>query len=103
MHRFVRVPTRVGAAAALVAVAVISAGCGGDLPTRSVSGTVTVGGQPLKRGAITFVSTVGNKDPYMAIIEDGKYTTEPIPVGLCKVTINVPAPRPSAGAEDMPA
>jgi hypothetical protein len=103
MHRSVRVPPRVGAAAALVALALAPAGCGGDLPTRPVSGTVTIGGQPLKRGAITFVSTVGNKDAYMAIIDDGKYTTPPIPVGLCKVTINIPPPRPGSGGEGMAA
>jgi len=101
MYRFVR--ARVGAVAALAGVVLLSAGCGGDLPTRPVSGTVTVGGKELKRGSITFVSTVGNKDAYTAVIEDGKYKTEPIPVGLCKITVIVPPPRPGEGGHDMPA
>jgi len=67
--------------------------------TGAVSGTVTVGGHKLKRGAITFVSTVGNKDAYPAEINDGEYTTPPIPVGLCRITITVPPARPAGGGD----
>jgi hypothetical protein len=101
MHAFARAPSRVGLAAALLGVAAVSAGCGGDPPSYPVSGTVTVGGLPLKRGQITFVSTVGKKDPFSALIEDGKYKTDqPIPAGLCKVTITSLPERPGAGGGD---
>lgn len=73
-------------AAALAAVLALTAGCG-PAPTGSVSGTVTVAGQPVPNGLITFSSEVGKRDSFSAAILNGKYTTEPMPVGVAKITI----------------
>src|SRR5262245_2998889 len=69
----------------LALMTALGAGCGS--PPGTVSGTVKVNGQPLPKGLITFLSEVGNKDPYSAQIIDGKYQTSPIPAGPAKVMI----------------
>jgi hypothetical protein len=90
-------------ARAAVAVALLSGisllvGCGPP-PTGTVSGTVTVGGQTVQNGLITFVPEKG--ESCSAAILDGKYTTGPIPAGPCKVAvINRPA-NPSAGGNEV--
>jgi hypothetical protein len=69
-----------------VAIAVLlPTGCG--QATGRVKGTIKVGGVPLKRGLITFLSDSGKKDAFAAAIIDGVYETDPIPVGEAKVYI----------------
>jgi hypothetical protein len=48
---------------------------------------VTVGGQPVPQGTITFIPEGGKRDPYTAAIIDGKYKTDEIPAGPTKVMI----------------
>lgn len=80
---------RAAVVAALLSGVALLVGCG-PTPTGTVSGTVTVGGQPIQNGLITFVPEKG--ESASAAILDGKYTTGPIPVGPCKVSvINRPA------------
>jgi hypothetical protein len=92
---------RVTACAALLAGTVLSASCTGSA-TGTVKGKITVNGQPLPDGLITFESEVGNKDPFSAAVKDGAYETGPIPVGLCKVSvIQNKVPRPAAPGNDL--
>jgi hypothetical protein len=60
----------------------LAVGCGGK---GKVSGTVTLDGQPLPAGTITFVPSKG---PGAAgKIEDGKYSVTGVPVGKMTVTV----------------
>ncbi len=76
---------RLGSWAVLVGTLVLCAGCG-DPNTSTVTGTVTVDGEPLAEGAIRFdpkdgaVATSGNQ------IKDGKFTVVG-PPGIKKVVI----------------
>jgi hypothetical protein len=88
------------AAVGTLALAISSlAGCGSG-GTGVVAGKVTVGGQPLKEGLVTFSSEVGNRDVYNAAIRDGEYRTDPIPCGLAKITVYPPYPGPRMTAEE---
>ena len=63
-----------------VAVAALATGCKPDGPTRyPVSGTVTVGGQPLVKGLITFDPDRSKRPDGpqgFAFVEGGKYDTD---------------------------
>lgn len=87
--------------AAVALTAVLSASCGGG--SSKVSGRITVNGQPLPDGLITFESDVGNRDAFSAAIKDGIYETGEIPAGPCKVTvIHSAVPRPTVtGGNDL--
>lgn len=61
-----------------------SAGCG--KPT-FVTGTVTYEGQPVEKGAISFVPKEGQGPTAGAMIEGGKYRVEPIKPGIKVVQI----------------
>lgn len=92
---------RAAAFAAVAAAALLSASCGGG-GTGTVTGKITVNGQPLPNGLITFLSEVGNQDPFPAYIKDGLYETGQIPAGPCKVTIShSDFTRPSAPENDL--
>lgn len=58
-----------------------SVGCGGESEGVEVQGTVTVNGQPVDNGAITFVPSAGGSKKGGTVIEGGKYTV-PASVGL---------------------
>lgn len=71
----------------LLALSLLAAGCGGsDLAT--VTGTVTVDGEPAKVGAIAFFAADGRAPSAGAPIIDGRYSAEVSP-GLCHVQIRV--------------
>ncbi|MBA4189269.1 MAG: hypothetical protein C0467_14830 [Planctomycetaceae bacterium] len=67
--------------AALVVLGAVSLpGCGGGVERHSVSGAVTLGGQPVPAGEITFEpdASKGNNGPgSVARIRNGRYQTEP--------------------------
>jgi hypothetical protein len=65
------------------------AGCGPSDGMVQVSGTVSLDGQPLDKGAITFTPTDGKSPTAGATIEAGKYTTR-VPKGTSKVSITSP-------------
>lgn len=71
------------AVAALFVFAVV--GCGGPVEG-TISGTVTMDGQPLKEGLIRFEPTGPNAHPVDVPITDGKYTATLAP-GEAKVSI----------------
>ncbi len=63
------------------------AGCSADTKHGSVSGTVTLDGQPLASGNIRFVPADGQTATADAFIADGKYTAR-VPVGNKRVSIS---------------
>jgi hypothetical protein len=67
-------------------------GCGGGPPTGTVSGTVTLDGQPLKTGTVTFVTSENRQ--YHGTIQEGAYRVEKVPIGEVKIAISVPTPPP---------
>lgn len=81
---------------ALWAAAVFAAAGCGPPPTGTVSGVVKVGGQPVASGLITFESEVGKRDVFSAAVIDGKYATDPIPVGPTKVSVVTRQGNPAA-------
>ena len=89
------------AAGAVAGAGALTAGCGGG-GSGVVTGSVSVGGQPLRDGLITFVSQTGKRDAHAAAIIEGKFTTGPIPSGDTKVTVIVGMGRPAVetGAGD---
>ncbi|WP_425615296.1 hypothetical protein NA78x_005211 [Anatilimnocola sp. NA78] len=77
----------------LVLVAVLLgtiAGCGGGAGgLTTVSGTVKVDGEPLKKGAISFLPVDGQSTTAGGAITDGTFTVQ-VPKGMQKVVINAP-------------
>jgi hypothetical protein len=68
-------------------VAGLLAGCGPALGT--VSGNVTVDGQPLTKGVISFVPADGNGTPITAEIKEGNYTAQ---TAAGRKTVQISAP-----------
>jgi hypothetical protein len=87
--------------ALLPVAALLAAGCS-DSPTRTLSGTVTLDGEPLKEGTVRFVpvdtKTGGTAG---AAIKDGKFTAE-VPLGELRVEISAPKVVGKRKAYDTP-
>jgi hypothetical protein len=82
------------AVVASLATAALS-GCG---PSKaSITGTVTISGQPLPSGTITFTSDAGTKPVKGSAITDGKYTITDFPAGPAKVSVVTTPPPSGAG------
>jgi hypothetical protein len=64
------------------------AGCG-DSSMSEVSGKVTVDGQPVDGGAISFVPVDGQGPTSGSIIREGRYTFQ-APLGEMKVSVSAP-------------
>lgn len=62
------------------------AGCGGGGPGATVEGSVTLDGQPLQEGAISFVPADGKTASAGGTITDGKYSVA-VPPGPKRVEI----------------
>src|SRR4051794_3124636 len=76
---------RLGSWAVLAGTLLLCAGCG-DTNTSTVTGTVTVDGEPLADGAIRFDPKDGETSTSGKEIKDGKFTVVG-PAGIKKVTI----------------
>jgi hypothetical protein len=76
--RFVRRSGFVG-----LVVLLAGAGCG-DSSVGTVTGTVTLDGQPLQQGTVRFVPADGKSQPAGAEVKDGKFTAS-VPVGVMQV------------------
>jgi hypothetical protein len=74
---------------AFCAVLMAVGGCSPDTGKGTVSGTVTLDGQPLKSGLIRFVPADGQTPTAEATITDGEFTAE-VPVGEKQVSISAP-------------
>ena len=71
-------------------------GCGGA--TGSLSGKVTLDGQPVTTGSVIFTNGNSAQNQLASIQSDGSYKADGVPVGDVKVAVSVP---PSGGS--MPA
>lgn len=78
---------------------VVLSGCGGSEPTGTVTGKVTLDGQPVTAGEIGFISAKG----FSAVAEigsDGSFTLEEnLPVDKYTVTVNGPGLTEAPGEE----
>jgi len=74
---------------AICAVSIAAAGCTSDSSKGTVSGTVTLDGQPLANGLIRFVPVDGRTATAEATITDGEFSVE-VPVGEKQVSISAP-------------
>jgi hypothetical protein len=75
----------------------VALGCGPDYKTRAVvKGKVTMGGQPLTAGTVTFYGP-HNIVSSASIQEDGSYEIKDAPIGDVKVSVKVNAPTAQAG------
>ncbi len=59
-------------------------GCGGG--TTTVSGTVSLDGQPVKSGSIAFVDPEGKRNPAGAVIQDGRFQAD-VPPGKYRLEL----------------
>lgn len=78
--------------AALAVAILFAVGCGGAPTKRTdrayAKGDVTLNGQPLAAGTISFTKLDGSTSTAVPISE-GKYLCDSAPVGECKVTVDV--------------
>ncbi len=81
----IRFGVRLGPVLALL----LAAGCGGS--GGNVSGTVTLGGQPLKEGTVSFTPANGQGQTVSAPIKDGTFSAG-LPAGDYKVQFSAPRP-----------
>jgi hypothetical protein len=92
--------------AAVLAGAVLLAGCGNGLA--SASGTVTVDGKPLESGTVTFHPDDGGPTPY-GTVSNGKFTVNTgqdagLKRGSYKVTVSartIPEPGSNETGQDL--
>ena len=86
---------------------VVLTGCGGGsgdkTPKGTVSGKVTVGGQPFTAGAIHFTSVQTDTAAFGAEMKaDGLFrVAEPIPIGEYKVSLSPPEVGPTVGPDGV--
>jgi hypothetical protein len=74
---------------AVYAISMAVGGCSADTGKGTVSGTVTLDGQPLKSGLIRFVPADGQTPTAEATITDGEFSAE-VPVGEKQISISAP-------------
>jgi len=72
----------------LVAAVLAAAGCG-EGSTSTVTGTVTLDGQPLQEGVVRFVPADGKGQTASAEVKDGKFTAT-LPKGEMRVEFSAP-------------
>lgn len=78
---------RAACVAAVVAGAVVLAGCEAGPPSGEVSGTVSFDGAPVEKGSITFTPADGKGPTAGGTIQGGRYSVAKVPVGASKVSI----------------
>ena len=77
-----------------------------EVPTGTVSGTVTLGGKPLSGARVNFISGTAGAGAYADLQQDGTYTiSEPITAGDYKVYLSSPglgdAPPDESGNKEL--
>jgi hypothetical protein len=90
--------TRRGFAFLAVVLTVIPGCSTGTPPRNSVTGKVTLNGQPVSEGLVTFHGQNG-QSANGSICPDGSYTIDDPPLGLCQITVQG-APGLAYGARD---
>jgi hypothetical protein len=76
-------------------IVLAAAGCGRK--TGTVSGKVTLNGEPLKGGNVSFVRSDGVPTKSGTIAEDGTYKIEDVPVGNATVVVETSSLKPMFG------
>jgi len=79
--------------------ALLAAGCGGK---GTVSGTVTVKGEPVTIGRIIFHPSAASKTVFASTIRNGKYEITDCPTGPVQVAVVSFAPKPKSPAKEPP-
>ena len=71
----------------ILAISLVIAGCSGrGYPTTKLEGRVTVAGQPVEQGVITFTPLASNSGAgASAPISSGQYVVESVPLGMVRV------------------
>ena len=92
---------RCGSLVVCAAYMVFGTGCTGSGSSGMITGTVTVNGQKLKRGLVTFMPEDTKKGVFNATIIEGKYEVSGVPTGLAKVVI-IPGLDPPGTAGNPP-
>jgi hypothetical protein len=64
-------------------------GCGGDVQKAKIHGKVTLDGQAVPTGSISFIPADGKTPTAGGVIKDGVYTAE-VPLGSVRVEIHYP-------------
>lgn len=82
----------------LLAVLTVAAGCGPS--TATVAGKVTYQGKPVVWGSVTLQAVDGSMHQ-IGLNPDGTYRLDRVPVGLAKVGVSSPDPKPSARAAKL--
>jgi hypothetical protein len=89
----------------LVLAFLLSAGCGP--PSGTVSGKVTIAGQTIPGGSVSFVPPNGKGTQISEIAEDGTYTVRNVPVGKAQIIVETksaaPPSAPGGVRMNMPA
>lgn len=71
----------------LLALVVLLAGCSSE-PSGSLSGTVTIDGQPLKKGTINLEPLDGKSPTTGGPVQDGKYSVSKLQPGKYRIRVN---------------
>jgi hypothetical protein len=79
----------------------LAAGCGGRAGKGTVTGRVTLDGNPVEKGTIQFFPVDGKGQTAHALIQGGNFTAE-VPVGPKRVEINAPRVVGKRKAYDTP-
>ncbi len=96
----IRPTVGIGGTLFCLSLATLAGGCGGDF---TVSGKVTVNGQPLNAGLVTFTSTRDNNQKSSASIgSDGSYTMYNPPRGEVVATVKVDVPANVPAEDETP-
>lgn len=84
-------PTKFGACCLLLALMSMTAGCGdqASYPQTRLTGTVAIDGQPVEQGSLSFTPEgPGPAQAVGALIANGRYTAEKVPLGKVRVLFN---------------
>ncbi|AMV23597.1 hypothetical protein VT84_04245 [Gemmata sp. SH-PL17] len=87
--------------AAATTVAVVLAGCGGDVPRGRVHGTIKYQGKPLTGATVIFIAQ-DSKTHVLDLKPDGTYDVSGVALGPIKVSIQTVAPRSAVKGEFDP-
>ena len=79
----------------MISAVLIMAGCGSKA---SVGGRVTIGGQPVESGFVTFFPADDKGQAVGAQIVDGEYTIDEIVPGKKRISVNITDPTAGPGA-----
>src|SRR5262249_32172402 len=83
-----------------IAAAFVIVGCNSQGPTASIYGTVTLDGEPLEKGTITFTSVDSGGAICSGVISRGQYSVDNVLAGKNRVEVTATSSAPSGSAAD---